>query len=126
MLNIAPTIVATSALSAMLGVKSEHTIKNYINYMKQAYLLVGVQKFSSKSKLRVTQEKIYPIDVALLNQRDNAFVGDNLGWRLEAVVLLQLIRTYKPKGYSWLSVSLIVRIFCSSPTMNIVKWKKKE
>lgn len=83
----------------MLGVKSEHTIKNYINYMKQAYLLLGVQKFSSKSRLRVTQEKIYPIDVALLNLRDNAFVGDNLGWRLEAVVLLQLIRTYKPKGY---------------------------
>lgn len=99
LLNIAPTIVSTSDLSAMLGVKSEHTIKNYINYMKQAYLLLGVQKFSSKSRLRVTQEKIYPIDVALLNQRDNAFVGDNLGWRLEAVVLLQLIRAYKPKDY---------------------------
>lgn len=99
LLNIAPVIVAPSELAETLGVKSEHTIRNYIGYMKQAYLLLGLQKYSPKSKMRITQEKVYPIDVALMNQRDNAFVGDNLGWRLETIVYLQLIRDYKPQGY---------------------------
>ena len=99
LLNVAPLIVSPSELSATLGVKSEHTIKNYIGYMKQAYLLLGLQKYSAKSKMRITQEKVYPIDVALMDQRDNALVGENLGWRLETIVYLQLVRTYKPQGY---------------------------
>ena len=49
--------------------------------------------------MRITQEKVYPIDVALMDQRDNALVGENLGWRLETIVYLQLVRTYKPQGY---------------------------
>ena len=99
LLNVAPVIVSPSELSATLGVKSEHTIKNYIGYMKQAYLLLGLQKYSAKSKMRITQEKVYPIDVALMDQRDNALVGENLEWRLETIVYLQLVRTYKPQGY---------------------------
>ena len=99
LLNMAPVIVSPSELSEILKVGSDHTIKNYIGYMKQAYLLLGLQKYSSKSKIRLIQEKIYPVDVALMNQRDNALVGENLGWRLETVVYLQLIRTYKPQGY---------------------------
>ena len=99
LLNVAPLIVSSSELSVTLGVKSEHTIRNYIGYMKQAYLLLGLQKYSAKSKMRITQEKVYPIDVALMDQRDNALVGENLGWRLETIVYLQLVRTYKPQGY---------------------------
>ena len=99
LLNMAPVIVSPSELSEILKVGSDHTIKNYIGYMKQAYLLLGLQKYSSKSKIRLIQEKIYPVDVALMNQRDNALVGENLGWRLETIVYLQLIRTYKPQGY---------------------------
>lgn len=99
LLNVAPTIVVFSELAETLGVKSEHTIKNYIGYMKQAYMLLGLQKYSPKSKMRITQEKVYPIDVALMNQRDNALMGDNLGWRLETIVYLQLVRTYNPQGY---------------------------
>lgn len=67
--------------------------------MKQAYLLLVLQKYSAKSKMRITQEKVYPIDVALMDQRDNALAGENLGWRLETIVYLQLVRTYKPQGY---------------------------
>lgn len=98
MLNVAPTIVSATELTRTLGVKSEHTVKNYISYMKQAYLLLGIQKYSPKSKLRMTQEKVYPIDVSLMNQRDNAFAGDNLGWRLETIVCIQLTRECKPLG----------------------------
>ena len=99
LLNVTPTIIVTKKLSELLGVKSEHTIKNYIEYMKEAYLLIGLHKYSPKSRVRITQEKVYPIDVALMNQRYNAFAGENIGWRLETIVFLQLIRAYKPKGF---------------------------
>ncbi|MDD6099574.1 MAG: ATP-binding protein [bacterium] len=98
-LNVAPTIVSTSELCRIFGLKSEHTVKNYIDYLKQAYMLVGIPKYAQKSKLRMGAEKLYPIDVALMNQRDNAFAGENLGHRLETIVLVHLMRSCKLKGY---------------------------
>ena len=70
-----------------------------MNYLKQAYLLLGVKKYSAKSKVRVTQEKVYAVDVALMNNRENAFAGNNLGWRLETVVLIELMRRSKTNGW---------------------------
>ena len=62
-------------------------------------MLVGIPKYAQKSKLRMGAEKLYPIDVALMNQRDNAFAGENLGHRLETIVLVHLMRSCKLKGY---------------------------
>lgn len=90
--NISPVVPAISELAETFGFKSTHTVRNYIDYLKQAYLLVGVKKFSAKSRTRITQEKLYAIDVAMMNKRENAFAGENLGWRLETIVLLHLIR----------------------------------
>lgn len=47
----------------------------------------------------MTQEKVYAVDVALMNKRENAFAGDNLGWRLETIVLSHLLRKCKMKGW---------------------------
>jgi len=98
LLNNVPTIVVTRDLAKTFGFKSEHTAKNYVNYLKQAYLLLGIQKYSTKSKVRVAQEKVYAIDVAMMNRRENAFAGDNLGHRLETLVLIHLIRKCKIEG----------------------------
>lgn len=98
LLNIAPAIVSDSALQKTFGFKSPHTTKNYLNYLKQAYLLVGLHKYSPKSRQRIIGEKIYPIDVALMNKRTDAFAGENLGWRLETIVYLELLRRYKTRG----------------------------
>jgi len=98
LLNNAPTIVVTRDLTNTFGFKSEHTAKNYVNYLKQAYMLLGVQKYSTKSKVRVAQEKVYAIDVAMMNRRENAFAGDNLGHRLETLVLIHLMRKCKMEG----------------------------
>lgn len=46
----------------------------------------------------MTGEKVYAVDVALMNQRENAFVGENLGWRLETIVLNHLVRQCKNEG----------------------------
>ncbi|MDE6553397.1 MAG: ATP-binding protein [Muribaculaceae bacterium] len=98
MLNVAPAIVVDRNLQDTFGLKSSHTVKNYLSYLKQAYLLIGLQKYSPKSKIRITSEKLYPIDVALMNTRENAFSGENLGWRMETVVYLELLRRYKNDG----------------------------
>lgn len=98
LLNITPAIVSDKTFGETFGIKSQHTVKNYISYLKQAYLILGLAKYSYKSKLRVNGEKAYPIDVALMNKRENAFAGENLGWRLESIVYLELLRRYKNKG----------------------------
>lgn len=99
LLNIAPYIISTSDLAQLFSFKSHHTVHNYIKYLKEAYLLIGVQKYSQKSQQRTTGEKVYAVDVALMNQRENALVGDNLGWRLETIVLTHLLRRCNNKGW---------------------------
>lgn len=99
LLNVSPVIPAVSELANTFGFKSLHTVRNYIDYLKQAYILIGVKKYSAKSKIRVTQEKLYAVDVALMNKRENAFAGENLGWRLETIVLLHLIRKCNYEGW---------------------------
>ena len=99
LLNISPSIVATQELTDLFHFKSLHTTKNYIDYLKQAYLLIGISKYATKSKLRTVQEKLYAVDVAMMNMRDNAFSAENLGWRLETIVLIQLLRKCKMSGW---------------------------
>ena len=99
LLNISPYIVSTSDLAKIFNFKSPHTVRNYISYLKQAYMLIGIKKYSQKSKMRVTQEKVYAVDVALMNQRENAFAGENLGWRLETIVMSHLIRKCHCEGW---------------------------
>ena len=95
LLNVSPTMVVSTDLSNTFHIKSEHTAKNYVDYLKQAYMLIGVQKYSPKSKVRAVQEKVYAVDVAMMDQRDNAFAGENLGHRLETIVLIHLVRRCK-------------------------------
>ena len=99
LLNVSPIIVSAPDLAESFNFKSAHTARNYVRYLKQAYLLTGVKKYSPKSKLRVTQEKVYPVDVALMNKRDNALSGKNLGWRLETIVLNHLVRQCRYEGW---------------------------
>lgn len=99
LLNIAPAIVVDKKLKEAFGFGSQHTAKNYVGYLKQAYLLVGLHKYSPKSQQRLTADKIYPIDVSLMNRRSDAFSGENFGWRLETIVYLELLRRYKSQGF---------------------------
>ena len=61
LLNVSPTIVVTTDLANQFHFKSEHTAKNYVKYLKEAYMLIGIQKYSQKSKLRSVQEKVYAL-----------------------------------------------------------------
>ena len=118
LLNIAPTVVVEKALQETFGFKSQHTSKNYLSYLKQAYLLVGLHKYSPKSRRRIIDEKVYPIDVALMNKRADAFAGDNLGWRLETIVYMELLRKYKRQG-------LDIYYFSNLGMENVISWYVK-
>jgi uncharacterized protein len=76
---------------------SDHTIENYYSYLKEAFLLQGVHKFSYKSKERVRSEKVYVVDVAFVSEREGTFSTENLGWRLENVVYIELLRRFRPQ-----------------------------
>lgn len=95
LLNISPAVIVKDKLQKQFGFKSHHTLGNYLSYMTQTYLLCKVSKYSSKSKERSVAEKVYAIDVAFMNKRENAFADDNLGWRLETMVYLELRRRIK-------------------------------
>ena len=97
-MNVSPAIVVTTDLADLFHFKSEHTAKNYVKYLKEAYMLVGIQKYSQKSKQRSVQEKVYAVDVAMMDQRENAFAGENLGHRLETIVAIHLVRKCKSEG----------------------------
>lgn len=96
LMNVAPATIAENELATLAGLKSNHTVNNYIGFLKQAYLLLGVRRYSTKSRQRVRAEKIYPVDVALMDGRPDAFAGENMGWRLETVVFIELLRRNRP------------------------------
>ena len=91
-LNETPIIVVKDSLQEVIGIKSERTLGNYLLYLNQTYLVSTINKYSSKSKERTRAEKAYAIDVAFMDKRENAFSGENLGWRLETIVYLELLR----------------------------------
>ena len=91
-LNETPTIIVKDALQDTIGIKSERTLGNYLMYLNQTYLVSTISKYSFKSRERARSEKSYAIDVAFMDKRKNAFSGENLGWRLETMVYLELLR----------------------------------
>ena len=98
-LNIAPAVINYKELQRLFSFKSDHTAENYIQYLKNSYLILGLHKYSTKSKIRIRSEKAYAVDVALMGNRANSLAGENLGWRLETIVYIELLRRYKPDGY---------------------------
>lgn len=91
-LNETPTIIVKDTFQDIIGIKSERTLSNYLLYLNQTYLVSTISKYSSKSRERARGEKSYAIDVSFMDKRENAFSGENLGWRLETIVYLELLR----------------------------------
>ena len=97
LLNNSPAKINYLDLKQEFGLSSDHTVENYVSYTKNAYLIAGLHKYSAKSKIRIRDEKAYAIDVALMNNRENAMSGENLGWRLESIVYIELLRRFHPQ-----------------------------
>ena len=87
--NFAQEYNATT-IAELLGV-SEHTIDTYCGYLQEACLLLALKKFSYKSRERIRDSKIYVIDNAFISNRTNTFSTENLGWRLENAIYIELL-----------------------------------
>ena len=71
---------------------SIHTTKNYVNYIEKSYLMRLIPRYSFKSIERQNYRKVYAIDTAFVSDHSDVLQPDNLGWRLENVVCVELLR----------------------------------
>lgn len=98
------------SLAENFGLSSTTTAIKYVDYLKQAFLIGLLNKHSFKSKIRLRNNKAYVIDTGFIANRENALSQENLGWRLENMVYIELLRRaakefddvyyYKPSSQS--------------------------
>lgn len=79
-------------VSKSLSIQSIHTAKNYMAYLENAYLVQSLPKFSYKTTERQSGKKYYAVDMAFISNHDNIIQSDNLGWRLENTIAIELMR----------------------------------
>lgn len=79
------------SLSEILKI-TDQTAKKYVDYLRQAFLIQLLTKYSFKSKERIRNTKAYIVDCGLQNNRENSFAPENIGWRLENVIYTELLR----------------------------------
>lgn len=91
LINNACQEVKYDKLAQLLGI-SDKTLKKYVDYLKQAFLLQLLTKHSFKSKERIRCAKVYVVDMGLQDNREDALMAENIGWRLENVVYIELLR----------------------------------
>lgn len=88
-------IIDYKQLAQMTSLQSAKTAQTYTSYLQQAFLIYRLQKFSFKSRERISNEKSYVIDNGFISNRDNVLLGENLGWRLENTVCVELLRRHR-------------------------------
>lgn len=88
----------STKLSSEVGIKSHHTVDNYLRYLADAYLICMVNKFSWKSPDRRRTPKAYVIDLAFVAHHEGALQSEALGWKLENIVAIELLNRNDKKS----------------------------
>lgn len=79
-----------SKLSRVTGVKDVHTVKNYVEYLEQAFLIYVIERFSFKLKQQIiAPKKVYVVDHGFANFISFRLMKD-FGRLLENVVCTEL------------------------------------
>ena len=91
LINNACQEVNYDELSKLLGI-ADKTVKKYVDYLSQAFLVQLLTRHSFKSKERIRNQKAYIVDTGLQGNRENALMPENIGWRLENIVFIELLR----------------------------------
>jgi len=91
LINNACQEVNYDELSELLGI-ADKTVKKYVDYLSQAFLVQLLTRHSFKSKERIRNQKAYIVDTGLQGNRENALMPENIGWRLENIVFIELLR----------------------------------
>ncbi|MEA1925313.1 MAG: ATP-binding protein [Candidatus Altiarchaeota archaeon] len=88
-----------STLKKITGIKSLSTIKNYIDYLRNVFLLYTINRFDySIRKQKVSSSKPYIADNSFFKTISFNF-SENRGRRMENLVFLQLLRQNKEVYY---------------------------
>lgn len=88
-----------TAIAKLLGIRSVHTVQNYLEYLGQAYLSLKLTKFSFQAGERLRSQKSYLVDTAFITHGTSELSGENLGYQLENVVYLELLRRRTQGNY---------------------------
>jgi predicted AAA+ superfamily ATPase len=84
-----------NSLAKIAGISNASTIKNYLTFFQNSYLLFNVNKFDYSLKKQIQNpKKIYFIDLALIGRLGFSF-SDNRGRMFENLVFLELKRQGK-------------------------------
>lgn len=84
-----------SSLGRVVGVRHAETIKNYLEYIQQTYMIFLLLKYDTSLKVQMSNpKKVYFIDNAIVS-RIGFNVTDNVGVKLENLVFVEL----KRRGY---------------------------
>lgn len=91
-----PHNLANAASTLMRRSTSDHTIKNYLDYLQDAYLFIAAKRYDVKGKRYFENtQKFYSMDLGLRNAKLN-FRQQEKSHLMENMVYLELIR----RGYS--------------------------
>jgi hypothetical protein len=91
-----PHNLANAASSLLKRNTSDHTIKNYLDYLEDAYLFVGAKRYDIKGKRYFENtQKYYSMDIGLRNAKLN-FRQQEKSHLMENMIFIELIR----RGYS--------------------------
>lgn len=91
--------VSFNKLKNIFGLSNANTIKEYIHYFENSYLLFSINKFDySLKKQLINPKKIYSIDLWFSSSVSFEF-SKNLGQKLENLVFLELKRRGKEIFY---------------------------
>lgn len=83
--------ISPTRIASRLGVRSSHTVDNYIRYMESAYLVQTAYRFSVKTAERLRIGKVYSIDLGFASFFTGVSEWDeSRGRRLENAVFLAL------------------------------------
>jgi len=83
------------------GLGSEHTVKNYLNYLSECYLFFFLSKFSTKPiEIERSVKKVYCIDCGMINSVAIKF-SENKGKFIENLVALELLRRRSYRFENW-------------------------
>ena len=87
--------ITYNSLGKLIGIRHAETIKNYLEYIQQTYMIFQLLKYAPSVKVQMLNpKKIYFIDNAIIN-RIGFNATDNQGVKLENMVFIEL----KRRGY---------------------------
>ncbi|NOX86780.1 MAG: ATP-binding protein [Chlorobi bacterium] len=83
--------ISFNRLKNIFGLGSEHTAKNYVHYLKDAFLIFTLSKFSFKKQESLRYKKNYVIDISFIRSLSDDF-SQNTGRIYENIVAIELMR----------------------------------